>query len=163
MTYIDLRFTDACGRQQVVYAAMRDSGTWDVRGIVDGRPFARECDRWQAVERAVLWLRRHGQDPAPAPPHRSGVVAAVVGLLVLFGAGGLALAEQPAASPAIQAFIDATREYAALHRRVEAALPALEVTTNPQNGRVHARGPYGRESGGLLHDCRRQRDARAHR
>lgn len=65
MTYVDLRFTDARGREQVVYATMRNSGVWDVRGIVAGDPFSRACDRWQAVERTVFWLRRHAHESAP--------------------------------------------------------------------------------------------------
>jgi hypothetical protein len=129
--YIDLRFTDTDGRRHVVYAAMRDSGLWDVRGIVAGRPFTKECDGWQSVERTVLWLRRHAHEPAPYGPRLSGAVAAGIALLMLLSAGPAYAQLQPAASPAIQDFEAATREYAALHRRLEATLPTLEVTSNP--------------------------------
>lgn len=131
-TYVDLRFTDATGRQQVVYAAMRDSGVWDVRGIVGGRPFSRECSGWQAVERTVFWLRRHGHESAPRAGHQSGPVAAAIGFLMLLGGAGVAMAQTGApAPPATQAFVAATREYAAMHRRLEATLPTLDVTSNP--------------------------------
>jgi hypothetical protein len=126
-----LRFTDVNGRKHVVYAGMRDDGgVWDVRGIVGGRQFARVCDGWQAVERTIVWLRRHAHEPAPpATAHLGGIAAAMV-LLTLFGAG-VAFAERQQPSPAIQAFVETTREYAALHRRIEATLPRLEVTSNP--------------------------------
>lgn len=130
-TYVDLRFTDARGRQQVVYASMRDSGVWDVRGIVGGRPFSRACDGWQAVERTVFWLRRHAHEPAP-PTHRFAAVAAAALVLVL-GGSAAALAQIPGAeSPAVGAFTDATREYALLHRRLENVLPTLGVTSNAE-------------------------------
>jgi hypothetical protein len=129
-TYIDLRFTDANGRRHVVYAGMRAGGLWDVRGIVGGEPFTRECHGWQAVERAVFWLRRHAHESAP-PASRFGGIAAAVLLLTLFGAGTAFAERQPEASPALQAFTETTREYAALHRRIEAALPRLDVGSNP--------------------------------
>lgn len=130
-TYVDLRFTDARGREHVVYAAMRDSGGWDVRGIVGGRPFSRSCDGWQAVERTVFWLRRHAHEqPAPSASPFASVAAAA--LVLMLGAGAVALAQTPeAASPAVSAFADATREYALLHRQLENTLPKLEVTSNP--------------------------------
>jgi hypothetical protein len=132
-TIVDLRFTDTGGRQQVVYAVIRDSGVWDVRGIVGGRPFAAECDGWQAVERTILRLRRHAHEPGMAWPRLTGPVAAAIGFLVLLGSAGAALA-QPAApsSPVVQSFVEATREYAALHRRLEANLPSLDVTSRPE-------------------------------
>ena len=130
-TYVDLRFTDASGRQQVVYATMRDSGVWDVRGIVAGHPFSRACDGWQAVERTVFWLRRHAHEPAP-PTRRFAAVAAAALTLVL-GGSAVAAAQTPGAeSPAVGAFAEATREYALLHRRLERTLPRLEVTSNPE-------------------------------
>lgn len=130
-TCVNLRFTDARGRQHVVYAAMRDSGGWDVRGIVGGRPFSRVCDRWQAVERTVLWLRRHAHEQ-PAPPARLFAAVAAMVLLVL-GASAPAVAQTPdAPSPAVAAFTDATRDYALLHRRLESTLPTLDVTSNPE-------------------------------
>jgi hypothetical protein len=126
-----LRFTDAQGRQQVVYAAMRDTGVWDVRGIVGGRPFSRECSGWQAVERTVFWLRRHAHEPTPRAGHYSGPVAAAIGFLMLLAGASVAIAQTATAPPATQAFVEATREYAAMHRRLEATLPALDVTSNP--------------------------------
>ena len=130
-TYVDLRFTDACGRQQVVYAMMHDSGAWDVRGIVSGQPFSRACDSWQAVERTVLWLRRHAHEQAAPPARQFAAVAAIV--LLVLGGSAVALAQTPGAqSPAVGAFTDATRDYALLHRRLESTLPKLEVTSNPE-------------------------------
>jgi hypothetical protein len=119
------------GRRHVVYAGMRDGGVWDVRGIVGGRPFSRECDGWQAVERAVFWLRRHAHEPAPPVSGRGGAIAAAIVLMTLLGAGAAFAGRQPEASPAIQSFVAATGEYAALHRRIEATLPRLDVTSNP--------------------------------
>jgi hypothetical protein len=52
-------------------------------------------------------------------------------LLTLGGAGARAHAGQQSPSPAIVSFVEATREYAELHRRLEATLPTLEVTSNP--------------------------------
>lgn len=130
-TFLDLRFTDARGRQQVVYATIGDSGVWDVRGIVGGRPFSRACDGWQAVERTVLWLRRHAHEP-PAPSARPFASIAAATLVLMLGASAVALAQTPhAPSPAVAAFTDATREYALLHRQLENTLPKLEVTSNP--------------------------------
>jgi hypothetical protein len=131
-TFVDLPFTDAKGRRRVVYAAMRDSGDWDVRGIVGGRLFSRQCDSWQGVERTVLWLRRHAHEPVPTSRRVNGPVAAAIGLLLLFGGSEVAFAQlQETSPPSIQAFVEATREYAALHRRLEGNLPKLEVTSNP--------------------------------
>lgn len=128
-TYVDLRFTDVRGRQQVVYAAMSESGVWDVRGIVGGQPFSRACDSWQAVERTVLWLRHHAHEQ-PAPPARLFAAVAAIVLLVL-GASPAAAQTPDATSPAVAAFTEATRDYALLHRRLENTLPRLDVTSNP--------------------------------
>jgi hypothetical protein len=132
-TPVDLRFTDAQGRQRVVYAVMRDSGIWHIRGIVGDRQFSRECGRWQAVERTVLWLRRHAHEPASPTPRPLGAVAAAIAIMMLLGAGAMASAQSDrSSSQAVQAFVAATREYALLHRRLENTLPRLEVTSNPE-------------------------------
>jgi hypothetical protein len=130
-TYIDLRFTDVHGQRHIVYAGRRENGVWDVRGIVRGRQFSRECDRWQAVERTVFWLSRHAHEPAPTLAGRGRAVAAAIVVMTLLGAGAAFAGRQPDASPAIQSFVAATREYAALHRRIEATLPRLDVSSNP--------------------------------
>jgi hypothetical protein len=128
-----LQFIDSRGRQQVVYATMHDPGLWEVRGTVSGQPFARQCHGWQAVERTVVWLRRHAHEPAPTPQRSFGPVAAAIGLMMLLGGSAVAMAQsQPPPSPAIQGFVDATREYAMLHRRLEKNLPTLEVTSNAE-------------------------------
>src|SRR5687768_7181204 len=95
-TYVELRFTDARGRQQVVYAAMRDSGVWDVRGIVGDHPFSRACDGWQAVERTVFWLQRHAHEQ-PAAPVRLFAAAAAAALVLVLGGSAVALAQIPGA------------------------------------------------------------------
>ena len=132
-TIVDLRFIDARGRHQIVYATMRDPGVWDLRGIVAGHPFAKECDSWQAVERTVVWLRRHAHETAPVSRRLSAGVAAAIGALMLLGTSPAAYARQQdaPASPAIQSFVEATRDYAQLHRRLEATLPPLEVSSDP--------------------------------
>jgi hypothetical protein len=59
-------------------------------------------------------------------------MAAAIGFVLLLAGAGVAVVQTPAnAPPATQAFVEATREYAALHRRLEATLPTLEVTSNP--------------------------------
>ena len=110
---------------------MRDSGVWDVRGIVAGQPFSKECHGWEAVERTVVRLRRHTPDLAPGFQRPSGFVAAALLLTLLAGAAAFA---QPLTddTPAARAFVSATRDYALLHRRVESTLPRLDVSAKPE-------------------------------
>jgi hypothetical protein len=129
-TIVDLPFIDVRGRRQTVYATMRDSGVWELRGIVGGRSFTKECGSWQAVERTVSWLRRRSHEPVPGGLSLFGTIAASVALMLLFS--GAAVAQPHAESPAVRAFAAATRDYAQLHRRVESTLPRLEVTSNPE-------------------------------
>ena len=131
-TYVDLRFTDARGRQHLVRAGTTDPGGWVVEGSLDGQPFAKHCDRWQSVERTVFWLRRHAHDQPP-PRDVWGVIAAAVALVMMLGSAAVARAQVPGVeSAAVGAFTEATRDYALLHRRLETTLPRLEVTSNPE-------------------------------
>ena len=130
-TIVDLPFIDARGRRQTVYATMRDSGVWELRGIVGGRSFTKECDSWQAVERTVFWLRRRDHEPVPGGLRLFGAIAASVALMLLFS-GGAAVAQPDDQTPAARAFAAATRDYAQLHRRVESTLPRLDVSSNPE-------------------------------
>ena len=130
-TYVDLRFTDARGRQHLVRAGTTDPGGWVVEGSLDGQPFAKHCDSWQSVERTMFWLRRHAHDQEP-PRGVWGVIAAAVALVMVLGSAAVARAQVPGVqAPAVGTFTDATREYALLHRRLERTLPRLEVTSNP--------------------------------
>lgn len=77
----------------------------------------------------TLRIRTH---PAHSP-RRFGAVAA----LALLMAGGAAASAQWQAPEnlAVQQFIQATRDYAWLHRRIESTLAPLEVTADP--GAIH--------------------------
>jgi hypothetical protein len=113
----------------MVRAVMTGPG-WVVEASLDGRPFSKRCGSWQSVERTVYWLRRHagGQPPALA----WNAVAAAVTLIMLLSSAATPLAQaQGDPSPAVRQFMDATREYAALHRQLESRLPRLEVTSHP--------------------------------
>ena len=129
-THVDLRFTDARGREQAVRATMTDLGAWVVDASLDGGPFSRHCGSWQSVEHTMFWLRRHAHEPAPRRP--GPVMTAAVALLLTLG-GGVAFAERQETVPAeVRAFTEATHEYARMHRQLEDALPKLEVTSNPE-------------------------------
>ena len=128
--HVDLQFTDARGREQLVHATLRPSGEWTVHALVDGRRFSRECDGWQAVERTVFWLR-HVHAPTVHSSPSGGTVAALL-FVMLIGFSTVAFAQsERAQSPEIRAFVAATHNYAWLHRRLEANLPTLEVNANP--------------------------------
>lgn len=60
-------------------------------------------------------------------------VAAAVVLIMVLSSAATALAQgQDDPSPAVRQFMDATREYAVLHRQLESRLPRLEVTSHPE-------------------------------
>ena len=127
-THVHLRITDAHGREHDVRAVMNGPG-WMVEASLGGRPFSKHCDSWQSVERTVFWLRRHA-DGQPSSPAWSAIAAGTLVMLSL--SASLALAQVPGdQSPAVRQFINATREYAELHRQLESRLPALEVTSHP--------------------------------
>ena len=62
---IDVRFTDALGREQVMRATLSAADGWLVETSVEGRHFTRHCGSWQGVERALFWLRRHAHEHTP--------------------------------------------------------------------------------------------------
>ena len=128
-TYIDLRFTDARGREQAA-RAITDPEGWIVEASLNGEQFWRRCRRWQAVERTLLWLRRHAHEAQPDRYVQR--LAAAVALLMVLGGAGAAFAQMPSPeSSAVQAFVTAARDYAAMHRRLESNLPRLTVTADP--------------------------------
>lgn len=97
---------------------------------IDGRLFHKRCGDWQGVERAVSWLRRHAHN-LPAVRPQSGYGAWVASLLVALA---LAFASAPASaqptdSPQVEAFVNATLDYARLHRRLEAGIGTIDVQT----------------------------------
>lgn len=64
---------------------------------------------------------------------RLWAAVAAAGLLLMLGATVVADGHrQEAHSPAVQAFFEATRGYAALHRQLESVLPRLDMTSNPE-------------------------------
>jgi hypothetical protein len=129
-THVDLQYIDSRGSEQVVHAAVHDSGAWTIHATLDGDCFSRQCDGWQAVERTVFWLR-HAHSLRPRPLRPAGAVAALF-FMMLIGAGTVAFAQPgPAESPEIRTFVAATYNYAWLHRRLEASLPTLDVNANP--------------------------------
>lgn len=138
-TPVVLNFADARGRRHLVQASI-ERDVWTLRTSIDGRLFTRECHSWQGVERTLTWLGRHAHEPVngAAPPVRfSGPVAAVIGaLMVLLGATTAAAQPQFAETEAVRQFVAATREYASMHRRVEAAIGPMEI--NADINRTHS-------------------------
>jgi hypothetical protein len=133
-TQVDIRFTDALGRQQVMRATMSAADGWLVQTSVEGQAFTRHCGNWQAVERTLLWLRRHGHEHTPPARARyvRPIAAAMGALMILAGAAASYAQLPPSDSPAVRQFTEATRAYAWLHRRAENNLAPLEVTSNPE-------------------------------
>jgi hypothetical protein len=100
------------------------------KASLDGRPFAKHCDNRQSVERTVFWLRRHAADQ-PSSRTWSGVAAATLMALVL--SAPTAVAQVPDdQSPAVRQFMNATHDYAVVHRQLESRLPRLELTSHPE-------------------------------
>lgn len=125
-TPVILHFRDALGRQQLADAQLIDGQTWRVNASVGAHRFARECGSWQAVERTLNWLRRHGHEAdGRNPSPRAAVVAALAILL-----GGAAVSAQPGVpvSAAERQFTEAPRDYAWMHRRLEASLGPIETS-----------------------------------
>ena len=136
MTYpqVDIRFTDALGRQQVMRASASAVDGWLVQTSVEGQLFTRHCGNWQGVERTLFWLRRHAHENTPPPRARDvrPVAAAIGALMILVGAAASFAQPPPPESPAVRQFTDATRGYAWLHRRIENNLAPLEVNSTPE-------------------------------
>jgi hypothetical protein len=127
-TSVTLYFHDALGRRQFANARLIDGHTWRVFSEVGGRTFSRECGNWQGVERTLIWLRRHGHEPDRATLIPQ-LAAALAALAILIGA--IPVAAQPAfVSDAEQQFVSATRDYARMHRRLEAAIGPLEINSD---------------------------------
>lgn len=61
-TKIELRFTDATGRAQLLSAISHDGASWQLCATVDGYKFSKRCNKWQAVERTRSWLMRHSHE-----------------------------------------------------------------------------------------------------
>ena len=138
-TPVVLNFADARGRRHLVQASI-ERDVWTLRTSIDGRLFTRKCHSWQGVERTLTWLGRHAHEriDGGAPPVRfTGPIAAVIGaLMVLLGA--TAATAQPALpeTEEVRQFVAATRDYASMHRRIEAAFGPLEI--NADINRVHS-------------------------
>lgn len=129
-TNIDLHFADALGRARVLHAVVSDGG-WSLHASIEGATFTKRCDSWQAVERTLTWLRRHAHVPSvTAPPGRGpGLVAALLLLSMMVGAGAAVAQPQEPSTPAEIAFERAVQDYALMHRRLEQGIGTLTINT----------------------------------
>jgi len=127
-TTIDLRFSDAFGRDHLLHATACDGFGWRVRASLDGCTFTKHCSCWQSVERMIVLLR-HRASRTPrreVPSLRHISAAAVFFIAALFAATATAQPLGPE-TPAVQAFASATREYVQMHRRLESQVGAMHL------------------------------------
>lgn len=128
-TQFDLRLSDRAGGVHVARVVNTDGHDWHLHAVMYGTSFAWHCHSWQAVERHIAWLKRHTPDhrPAAAAP-RHGAVAAAITAALCVSTAAVAFAQSVLpSSPPVAAFVEATRDYAAMHRRLEQQIGPIDV------------------------------------
>jgi hypothetical protein len=129
-TSIDLRYSDARGEPRVLRATLVDGASWDLSASLEGEIYTRRCHSWQSVERTLFYLRHHHGGGAPAGGRRVAVPLVAIVTLLLSIAGS-AVAQPYLPDPAVERFMAATRNYAALHRIIELSVPPIDITSDP--------------------------------
>lgn len=134
-THLELQFLDFLGHAHRVRVVVADGHGWHLHVTINGAPFSKRCHDWQAVERTMAWLRRHAHEPlpidAPAPADaRPWLAAAAAVLLLVTGAAVSVAQEILPSSPAVAAFSEATRDYARMHRRLEAIVGPITLDSS---------------------------------
>ena len=114
----DLRCSDARGQARILRATRVDGASRELSASLDG----------EGVERTLLHLKGHDRSHAAGLRVAVALIAKVA--LVLLAATA-ASAQPPPEDFAIEQFMAATREYAALHRLVEQSFPPLEINSDP--------------------------------
>jgi hypothetical protein len=132
---VDLHFADSLGRAHVVRVVTMDGHDWHLCATIDGRMFSKHCSSWQRVERVLTWLRRHAHEPLAvdtAPPARARnlAAAAIAVLMLTFSAAATMAQPLRTVSPAEAAFIAATNDYVAMHRRLEKLVGPITLNSS---------------------------------
>lgn len=127
---VDLRYSDARGQPRVLRATLVDGASWDLSASLEGELYTRRCHSWQSVERTLFYLRHHHGAGTPA---RAGRIAIplVATVMLLVSIAGPAFAQPYLQERAVEQFMAATRNYAALHRLVELSVAPIDITSDP--------------------------------
>jgi hypothetical protein len=129
-TSIDLRISNFLGHEQLIHAVSLDGHGWRLHAALDGGNFDKHCNDWQSVERTLNRLRTTGGLQAAKPPaaRRVTFAAAVIAAILVAVAATQAFAQTPnPRTEAVQAFERATRDYARMHRRLEAQIGVIHL------------------------------------
>ena len=135
---INFEITDVRGRKHALRVLNVESGEWLLQTSIDGRLFTYRCRAWQAVERTIRSLRARSADRSlAAASSEPGSARALVASVLLFvsilaTSAGLAQQRPPDDADGIARFVRAAEDYALLHRRLEQAVPSIQVNANPE-------------------------------